>query len=86
MYNIIIKKSALKELRDIPKVFRLDIINKIDELALNPRPAGVKKLENERDNYRIRIGDFRVVYQIQDKKLIVEVVKVAHRREVYKNK
>ncbi|KQS25329.1 type II toxin-antitoxin system RelE/ParE family toxin [Dyadobacter sp. Leaf189] len=86
MYEIIIKKSALKELRNIPKTLRLQIITKIDELASDLRPQGVKKLESSKNDYRIRVGDFRIVYQIYDDRLIIDVIKVAHRREVYKNK
>ena len=86
MYKVSIKNSALKEIQRIPKDFRLKIIEVIDSLAANPRPSGVKKLENFEDSYRIRVGQFRIVYKIEDRRLIVEVVKVGNRKEVYRNK
>ncbi|WP_149241326.1 type II toxin-antitoxin system RelE family toxin [Dyadobacter sp. 32] len=86
MYKIRIKKSALKELNNIQKVFRIKIIGKIEELSIDPRPAGVRKLENVENSYRIRVGDFRVIYHIEDSVLLVDIVKVAHRKEVYRNK
>ncbi|MGV3602381.1 MAG: type II toxin-antitoxin system RelE family toxin [Dyadobacter fermentans] len=86
MYKISIKSAALKEIQQIPKEFRVRIIETIDSLATNPRPNGVKKLENFRNSYRVRVGQYRIVYQIEDRQLIVEVVKVANRKEVYRNK
>lgn len=86
MYKVSIKNSALKEIQRIPKDFRLKIIEVIDSLAANPRPSGVKKLENFQDSYRVRVGQYRIVYKIEDRRLIVEVVKVGNRKEVYRNK
>lgn len=76
----------MKEIQQIPKDFRVRIIETIDSLATNPRPNGVKKLENFTNSYRVRVGQYRIVYQIEDRQLIVEVVKVANRKEVYRNK
>ena len=59
------------------------IIERVEELASNPRPAGVKKLVSEDNLYRVRVGEYRAVYQIRDRELIVLIVKVGHRREVY---
>ncbi|MCF0054038.1 type II toxin-antitoxin system RelE/ParE family toxin [Dyadobacter sp. LJ53] len=56
----------------------------IDALMNNPRPQGVRKLENFTNSYRIRIGNYRVIYSIEDDKLLIEVVKVADRKEAYK--
>jgi mRNA interferase RelE/StbE len=86
MYKVSIKNSALKEIQQIPKAFRVKIIEAIDSLAVNPRPNGVKKLESFRNSYRVRVGQYRIVYEIEDDKLIVEVVKVGNRKEVYRNK
>ncbi|WP_291036112.1 type II toxin-antitoxin system RelE/ParE family toxin [Dyadobacter sp. 50-39] len=55
-------------------------------LAVNPRPGGVKKLENFANSYRVRVGQYRIVYEIADRALLVEVVKVGNRKEVYRNK
>jgi len=86
MYKVIIKKSAIKELENISKTFRLKIIEKIDDLASDPRPQGVRKLENSLNSYRIRVGNYRVIYTIQDQNLLVEVIKVADRKEAYRSK
>ncbi|WP_442949744.1 type II toxin-antitoxin system RelE family toxin [Nostoc sp.] len=56
----------------------------MQDLAVEPRPDGVKKLESELSLYRIKVGDYRVIYQIQDDALLVSVVKAKHRREVYR--
>jgi len=82
-YKITIKKSAAKELQDIPKKDLLKIIKRIQSLAENPRPTGSQKL-SAREQYRIRQGDYRIVYSIDDKKLLVDIVKIGHRREVYR--
>lgn len=86
MYKVSIKNSALKEIQQIPKDFRIKIIETIDSLANDPRPSGVKKLENFKNSYRVRVGQYRIVYEIEDRQLIVEVIKVGNRKEVYRNK
>ena len=86
MYKILIKKSALKELENVPKIFRVKIISKIDELAIDPRPSGVRKLENALDTYRVRAGNYRIIYKIEDDQLLIEVIKVADRKDAYRNK
>lgn len=82
-YKIEIKRSAAKELEKIQKKDRDRIIEKIQALALDPRPPQSKKLSGE-EKYRIRQGDYRVLYQIYDEVITVVVVRVAHRKEVYK--
>ncbi|MCF0043697.1 type II toxin-antitoxin system RelE family toxin [Dyadobacter fanqingshengii] len=86
MYKVIIKKSAIRELENITKVFRLKIIQKIDDLASDPRPQGIRKLENSLNSYRIRVGSYRVIYTIEDQNLLVEVIKVADRKDAYRSK
>ncbi len=84
-YEIGFKLSALKELRKLDEVARKLIISEIEVLADNPRPDGCKKLKGEVNLYRIRVfSNYRVVYEIQDRVLVVTVVKVAHRRDVYR--
>lgn len=83
-YTIQIKNSALKELRKLPENFSAQVARDIDALAKNPRPIGHKKLKGHDGLYRIRSGNYRVVYQIQDKVLIVLVVRIGNRKEVYK--
>ena len=81
-YRLSIKPSAAKEIEAIPQKDRLRVIKRINDLSENPRPSGCEKLSGH-DKYRVRQGDYRIVYSVSDKELIVLVVKVAHRREVY---
>ncbi|HEX7419880.1 MAG TPA: type II toxin-antitoxin system RelE/ParE family toxin [Thermoanaerobaculia bacterium] len=82
-YKIVIKKSAAKELQGIAgKKDRQRLVERIRELAGNPRPIGAEKLSGTRDKYRIRQGNFRVLYEIEDEVLTVYVVKVADRKDV----
>jgi len=82
-YKITIKKSAAKELSDIPKKDLPKIVKRIQTLAQNPRPHGSQKL-SRKEQYRVRQGDYRIVYSVDDKVLAVDVVKIGHRREVYR--
>jgi len=84
MYSIRVKRSASKQLEKLPPKAADRIAKAIDALAENPRPDGVKKLQGADDHYRIRVMDYRIIYCIQDLELIVEVVKVGHRKDVYK--
>ncbi len=83
LYKVFLKKSAEKELRAIPKGDLIKIVNKIKNLSAEPRPGGHTKLSGE-DRYRIRQGDWRVVYSIDDEARTVAIVKIGHRREVYR--
>jgi mRNA interferase RelE/StbE len=82
-YSLEIKESAEKELDalDSPQFNRIDA--RILALATNPRPAGCKKLRGYKDQWRIRVGDYRVVYVIDDDSKTVTVTRIAHRREAY---
>jgi mRNA interferase RelE/StbE len=82
-YNILIKPSAVKEIESIPKKDRLRIVRKIQGLAIDPRPQGSEKLTGE-NRYRIRQGVYRIVYSVSDTELYIIVVKIGHRRDVYK--
>lgn len=82
-YRLRIKPSAAKELEDIPKKARVRVIAKIRGLAGDPRPPGSEKLSGQ-EQYRIRQGDYRVLYFIDDVEKTVTVVKIGHRREVYR--
>ena len=82
-YSIEIKKSAVKELSQIPKKDLVKIVKKINFLADNPRPEGSKKLSRE-DKYRIRYGNYRILYLIKDDLLVIYVIKVAHRKDIYR--
>ena len=82
-YNILIKPSAVKDIENIPRKDRIRIILKIQGLADTPRPQGCEKLTGE-NRYRIRQGVYRIVYSVTDNELHIIVVKVGHRRDVYK--
>ncbi|MHC1788515.1 type II toxin-antitoxin system RelE family toxin [Solidesulfovibrio sp.] len=82
-YAVIIKPSAEKEIRKLPDCARAPILSAIKALAGDPRPHGCKKL-TARVGYRFRVGNYRIIYDIQDSKLIIEVLKIADRKEVYK--
>ena len=83
-YRILIKPSAVKEIEAIsPKKDRQRIVGRITKLADNPRPPGCEKLSGQ-EKYRIRQGRYRIVYSIEDQDLIVHVVKVGHRKDVYR--
>ena len=82
-YSLEIKHSAQRELDSLDESVFTRIDRKILALADNPRPAGCKKLKGYRDQWRIRIGDWRAVYLIDDTAKLVIVTRVAHRREVY---
>ena len=78
-FDVRIKRSVAKELLRLPKADNRRIVNRIQGLAENPRPYGCEKLAGQ-ESYRTRQGDYRVVYTIDDDRVIVEVVRVGHRR------
>jgi mRNA interferase RelE/StbE len=83
-YKVSIKRSAVKEIESIPqKKERQRIIRHIGQLAEDPRPPGSKKLSGN-DKYRVRQGSYRIIYSIEDNELIIVVVKVGHRKDVYR--
>ena len=82
-YKVELKRSAAKEIEKLPQKVLHRIIEKIQLLSTDPRPHGCKKLSGE-EKYRIRIGEYRVLYEIVDDRLIVYVVKVSHRKDVYR--
>lgn len=83
-YQVFIKDSARKELLALPTPLQKRIDARIQALADTPRPSGVTKLAEDEHLYRVRVGDYRIIYQIQDKALVVLVTKIGHRREVYR--
>jgi mRNA interferase RelE/StbE len=82
-YRVEFTRSAEKDLRRIDKSRVPTIYDEIERLAADPRPHGVKKLAGADRTYRIRVGDYRVVYEIEDYELLVLVIRVAHRKDVY---
>ena len=82
-YKVVIKRSAIKELEAIPKKELSRIMERIGTLAEDPRPEGSRKLSGE-EKYRIRQGNYRILYAVEDDILTVYVVKAAHRKDVYR--
>jgi mRNA interferase RelE/StbE len=82
-YKIIFRKSVAKDLRTIPNQDLRRILASIDSLSDEPRPPGIEKLA-EQKKHRIRQGDYRIIYEITDDELVVIVVKVGHRKDVYR--
>lgn len=82
-YEIVFKKSVAKDLRNIPGRDVQRILSRIRSLADDPRPAGYEKLGG-RELYRIRQGVYRIVYAVEDARLTVQVIRVAHRKDVYR--
>ena len=82
-YEISVKKPAIKELENIPKKELQKLVKKIQALSVEPRPQGSQKLSHK-EQYRIRQGDYRVIYSIDDDNLNVYITKVGHRKEIYR--
>ena len=83
-YAIEFKPSADKALKRLPAEVQRRIVTATERLAENPRPLGAIKLQGEERTYRVRVGDYRVIYDIHDDKLIVLVLRVAHRKDAYR--
>jgi mRNA interferase RelE/StbE len=84
-YSVRIKTSAVKELEAVaPKKERQRLVRRITALGEEPRPRGCQKLAAEGERYRVRQGNYRIVYSINDHNLLVEIVKIGHRKEVYR--
>ncbi|HXB40071.1 MAG TPA: type II toxin-antitoxin system RelE/ParE family toxin [Bacteroidia bacterium] len=83
MYRISIDKKAYKELAHLPKKDYAKIVDSIYKLAENPKPYGYKELKGYPDHFRIRQGNYRIIYNIVRKALIINVIKIGHRKDVY---
>lgn len=83
-YAVSVSSSAAKDIRALDEGVRRRVAKAIDALAKDPRPHGVEKLSGEEGIYRIRVGDYRVLYKISDRQLMVLVVRVRHRRDAYR--
>lgn len=83
-YSILLAPPAERQLKALAEATQKRIITRLKALQRNPRPQGVKKLAGEGNLYRIRDGSYRIIYTIQDKELIVLVVKIGDRKEVYR--
>ncbi|NGZ96504.1 MAG: type II toxin-antitoxin system mRNA interferase toxin, RelE/StbE family [Nitrospira sp. WS110] len=84
LYQIEFSRQADRQFRNLPPQIQKRLQPKIDSLVTTPRPHGSEKLSGADQLYRIRVGDYRLIYAVEDQRLIVLVVKVGHRREVYR--
>ena len=82
-YEVLLKRSAERELSDLPRATHDRIVGRITRLGSVPRPAGAVKLQGQ-DAYRIRVSDYRVLYVVDDARRRIEVIAVGHRREIYR--
>ena len=83
-YQILFTPRAFRDLEALPDRDRERIARRIDGLAREPRPSGVRKLAGSDDVYRLRVGDYRVLYTIEDRVVTVSIVRVGHRRDIYR--
>ncbi|MFS0517876.1 type II toxin-antitoxin system RelE/ParE family toxin [Nostoc sp. UIC 10607] len=84
-YEVKFSKGAKRQFRKLPLDVQERIQTKINDLAIEPRPNGVKKLQGDDNYYRFRVGDYRIIYEVVDDVLIVTVIKVGHRSDIYKD-
>ena len=84
LYTVRIDARAQKDLQTFSMETRYRVVAKIESLGANPRPPGIKKLKGEDNLYRLRVGSYRILYTIRDKELLVLVVRIGDRRDVYK--
>ena len=82
-YKVIFKRSAAKELRKVPSSHLKRMVGKIGALHSDPRPPGIQMLKGEDCHFRLRQGDYRVIYEVNDETNEITVIKIGHRREVY---
>ncbi|NYH52510.1 mRNA interferase RelE/StbE [Nocardiopsis arvandica] len=85
LYTVSFADQALKQLGKLDKPIRLRIARKVQELAADPRPSGSIPLKGDTGAWRVKAGDYRIIYMIHDGQLVVLVLSVAHRREVYRD-
>lgn len=83
-YSIEVTREALRTLAKLDKPIRRRVQTAIDKLSQDPRPAGVRPLHGLKGAYRVRVGDYRILYTVDDGRLIVVVVDLGHRREIYR--
>lgn len=84
MYQVLITRSAEKQLKKLDAQVQRKIAAVIMSLGIDPRPYGCKKLTGSVNCYRIRVGDYRVIYDIYEHEIVVSVLKIGHRRDIYK--
>jgi len=84
VYEILLERRAEKDLKKLPSVLFQRIIEKIQPLAENPKPQGSRKITGSKNDWRIRIGDYRAIYEINEREKRVKIMLIRHRREAYR--
>ncbi|NHQ59998.1 type II toxin-antitoxin system RelE/ParE family toxin [Chlorobium sp. BLA1] len=82
-YSIHWKNSAVKELKKLANEIIPEIVNTVNDLAVDPLPPGCKKMRGSVQTYRIRKGDYRIIYSIEHEQLVIHVIRVGHRKDIY---
>ncbi len=85
-FTVVLKPAAVRDLRKLPEDVRRRIAVRIDALATDPTPAGIEPLKGERDCFRLRVGEYRILYQIERKADAVLIARIRHRREIYRRR
>jgi len=83
-YRLEVKESGQRELAELPTRIQRRIVRALEKLAEDPRPSGVHKIRGTEDAYRIRVGDYRVIYEVREKQLVVYVIRMRHRKDAYR--
>ena len=83
-YKIEWKKSASKELKQLDRLVIPKVVKAVEKLATNPTPPGGRKIRGSEHTYRIRLGEYRIIYSIKSNVLVIEVISVGHRKEIYR--
>jgi len=84
MFQIVFAKSAQKDLEDLPKTEIQKILSKIEKLSSHPYPHGYTKIKGHSNLFRIRVGNYRVVYSVYKEEVIIDIVRISHRKDVYR--
>lgn len=84
MYEILLERGAEKDLKRLPDEIFRRVVNRIKTLSENPKPSGCRKITGSKNDWRVRIGDYRIVYEIDEKAKAVKIMIIKHRREAYR--
>ncbi len=83
-YSLVFARSARKELEGLPETLRTRVLSRIEQLSADPRPTGVRKLAGSEDLWRVRIGEYRVIYGVHDERKLVDIICIRHRKDAYR--
>jgi mRNA interferase RelE/StbE len=84
VHEVLLERAAERDLKALSRAVYQRIVSHLQALSQNPRPAGCKKITGSRSDWHIRIGDYRVIYEIDDRAKVVKVMRIRHRREAYR--